>query len=158
MTKVIAYRKALEMRKLGKSYSQIKKELTLSKSTLSRWLQKYPLNKEQIDALRGKNPIRIERYRETMRKKRESRLHAYYEEEKKKWLPLTNRELFLAGLFLYWGEGSTASPHSISLNNTDPLVVKFALVWMTKVLGIPKTRIRVFLHLYSDMDANKEMA
>lgn len=44
----------------------------------------------------------------------------------------------------------------ISINNTDPQVLKFALHWLTHSMGIPKERIQVFLHLYNDMDVKKE--
>ena len=41
-----------------------------------------------------------------MRKKREKRLKEIYKAQKKLILPLNNQELFLAGLLLYWGEGT----------------------------------------------------
>lgn len=151
------HQRALDLRKLGKSYSQIKKELNVSKSTLSVWLRKFPLSKEQIDKLRGKSEVRIEKYRQTMQRKREARLIQYYTEEKKKWLPLTRREVFIAGLFLYWGEGSKAVRHIVSINNTDPSVLKFALYWMRTALQIPKEKIQVYLHLYDDMDIVTEI-
>ena len=96
--------KALALRKQEMSYSQIKNILGVSKSTLSGWLKDYPLSKERIDALRGKNEKRIERYRETRRRTKEKRLNEFYLEEKGKVFPLTNRDFFIAGLFLYWGE------------------------------------------------------
>jgi hypothetical protein len=70
------------------SYSQIKQAIGVSKSTLSGWLKDYPLSKERIDELRGKSERRIERYRETMRKKREKRLLDIYEKERDYILPL----------------------------------------------------------------------
>lgn len=82
-----------------------------------------------------------------MRFKRLRKLKDIYEEEKFRWLPMSSRELFYAGLFLYWGEGNKASRHTISVNNTDPAVVKFVLYWMTMSLGFPRNRIRAFIHL-----------
>ena len=60
--------------------------------------------------------------------------------------------IFLSGLFLYWGEGGKSGKGTLSISNTDPGVLKFSLLWMTKALDIPKEKIRVLLHLYSDMD------
>lgn len=139
------------------SYSQIKKTLGVSKSTLSYWLRDYPLSKERINELRGRSETRIEKFRETMKRKRERRLNGFYREEKRKWLPLSKRELFIAGLFLYWGEGGKTVRQTISLNNTDPQVMKFTLYWLIEALEIPEEKIRVYLHLYSDMDIRKEM-
>ncbi len=157
MAKTELRRRAIELRRLRKSYSQIKSELGLSKSTLSLWLRDYPLTAEEINALRGRSEIRIERYRKTMRQKKERRLHSYYDEEKKKWLPLSARELFLSGLFLYWGEGGKTIHGQVSINNTDPDVLRFALYWVRIALKIPKDKIQVYLHLYDDMDIQEEI-
>jgi hypothetical protein len=73
-------------------------------------------------------------------------------------LPLTGKELELAGLFLYWGEGKKNLKSSLAINNTDPQVVKFALYWMTKALKIPKKKMKIELHLYSDMNVDKEVS
>ena len=70
--------KALIMRKGGMSYSQIKEKLGVNKSTLSGWLQNLPLSKKRIRELRDNNPVRIERYRNTMRAKKEDRLKEVY--------------------------------------------------------------------------------
>ena len=157
MVKIKERRIALLLRKEGKSYSQIKKQLHLSKSTLSRWLGKYPLSKERISELRDNNQQRIESFRNTMFKKKENKMLGYYKEQQKKLLPLTNRELFFAGLFLYWGEGNKATPSVVSINNTDPEVLKFTLFWFIKSLQIPKNKIKAFLHLYRDMNVHEQM-
>ncbi len=157
MAKIKDRQKALKLRQKGMSYSQIKNILHLSKSTLSIWLKDYPLSKERIRQLRDRSETRIEKYRQTMKKKWEKRLNVTYQKEKKKLLPLTEKQLYLAGLFLYWGEGTKALKASVSLNNTDPAVIKFYLYWLVKIIGINKTEIRANLHLYSDMNIGKEI-
>jgi len=149
--------KALSLRKQGMSYSQIKKILKVSKGTLSLWLRNYPLSKERIGELRGRNEKRIEKFRETMRKKREKRLQEIYGIQKKLILPLSNKELFLAGLFLYWGEGKKSDSTKLSISNTDPSVIKFFITWLTKSLKVRKEKLKVQLHLYRDMDIKKEV-
>jgi hypothetical protein len=156
MTRVIEHRKALILRKQGKSYSQIKKELGISKSTLNGWLKHYPLSREQIRLLRDLNQERIEHYRNTMRRKLEKRLYETYLQQKRIWTPLTEREKFIAGLFLYWGEGGKTSRNTLNISNTDPNVMKFSLLWINQILRVPKHKIRVYLFLYSDMNVNKE--
>ena len=157
MANIILHRRALELRKLGKSYSQIKHELGVSKSTLSEWLRAFPLSRERINALRGNSEQRIERYRMTMRKKREIKLLQYYEDERQKWLPLSDKEVFIAGLFLYWGEGNKSQRNIVSINNTDPSVVKFTYYWLVRSLKVPKEKVHVFIHLYDDMDIEDEL-
>lgn len=157
MARLKDHEKALALRKQEMSYSQIKKKLKVSKSTLSLWLRDYPLSKKRIRELRDWNEQRIEKYRETMRKKREERLKQFYKKQKKLVFPLTKRESFLVGLFLYWGEGSKTQPTMLSISNTDPSVIKFFITWSAKSLEIPKEKIKIQLHLYEDMDIKKEM-
>lgn len=153
MAHVLLRRQAIELRKLGKSYGQIKDVIHVSKSTLSEWLRTYPLTKEQICKL-NHNDCSVERFRQTMQKKREEKLLRYYREEKDTLLPFTKRELLIAGIFLYWGEG-TKTGSGVCICNTDPALVKFSLIWMTKALDIPKQKIQVLVHLYKDMNIDK---
>jgi hypothetical protein len=98
----------------------------------------------------------LEIIRITKRLKREKRLENTYQEEKKRWMHLTQRELELAGIFLYWGEGAKYLQGPLSLNNTDPEVIRFTLYWMIEALKVPKEKIKVCLHLYKDMNIDKE--
>lgn len=152
MTKLVLKRRVVELRKSGKSYSEIKQLVKVSKSSLSLWLRGVSLTKDQILRIKGKKAQAIEKFRETMRIKREKKLLGYYNEQAKIWLPLSERELYFAGLFLYWGEGNKASRNTISISNTDPNMLKFSLLWMVKSLKIPKKYIKVALQLYQDMD------
>ncbi|MBM3257638.1 MAG: hypothetical protein FJZ05_00185 [Candidatus Nealsonbacteria bacterium] len=154
--KAIALRKKKQM-----SYSQIKKILKVSKSTLSLWLRNYPLSEEKIRQLqekgRKKGEAAIERFRNTMREKRKERLKEIYKAQKKKILPLTNRNFFIAGLFLYWGEGTKCRRDGLSISNSDPSIIRFFIRWLNKSLSVPRKKMRVGLHLYKDMNINNEM-
>jgi hypothetical protein len=152
MSRIKDKNKAIGLRKKGMSYSQIKKELNISKSTLSGWLSDMPLSENRIKELRDFNPMRIERCRNTKMKKREDRLGLVYEKASKDIGKLSERELFLVGLFLYWGEGSKSDNYMTAFTNTDPDMVKIFIKWVTKCLGIKKTDLKVVLHLYKDMN------
>lgn len=159
MSRIQDKEKAINLRVQGWTYSSIKKELRISKSTLSSWLSKFPLTEKQLSVLKkNKNKSReiaIEKTRATKKEKRDLRLKQIYTKEKLQWTDLTERELQLAGLFLYWGEGNKSLLHPVSLNNTDPSMVKFTLFWLTKGLKVPKEKIKIYVHLYSDMDTNQ---
>lgn len=154
MAKLKEQQEAVKLRIKGLSYRQIRLKIPVSKGTLSIWLKEYPLSEKQLGKLRNQRHSGIEKFRETMRRKRINRLTQTYEEQRKKWLPLSDRELFMAGLFLYWGEGKKSDRHRVSINNTDPAVVKFALYWMLYSLKIPMSKIKVQLQLYSDMNVD----
>lgn len=148
--------KAIILRKRGFSYSQIKKELNINKSTLSGWLAGMPLSQSQMRKLRDFNPIRIEKTRETKRKKKEERLRQVYVRVSADLNKFSKRELFIAGLFLYWAEGTKASPCTLGLSNTDPSMIRFYIKWL-EILGV-KNNIHIKLHLYSDMNIEKEIS
>ena len=76
--------KAIKLRKQGKSYSQIKQEVDVSKGTLSRWLQDYPLSEKRLRELRDHNPKRIEKFRKTMREKRQSDFDDFFCESQRR--------------------------------------------------------------------------
>ena len=133
MARIEDRRKAIELRKSGKTYSEIRRGLDIPKSTLSNWLSKYPLTKEQLSSIKRatkrNKEIATEKCRFTKQKKREQRLAKVYSRQKKNLLPLSLKEIYLAGLFLYCGEGSKSLKRAVSLSNTDPRLIKFYLFW-----------------------------
>ncbi|MFH1292457.1 MAG: hypothetical protein ABIH87_04670 [bacterium] len=151
------HQKALQMRGQGMSYSQIKNELNISKSTLSYWLRNFPLPKKRIQELRDRNEGRIEKFRNTMRLKKEKRLEQIYKIQKQNIFPLDHREMLVAGLFLYWGEGTKSHTTDISLSNTDPAMINFFIKWVVEYLKVPRAKLKVHLQLYEDMNINKEI-
>lgn len=148
--------KAITMRLQGMSYSQIKAEVPVSKSTLSLWLEKYPLSPERLRELRDFSPRRIESYRATMKKKRDVRIAVQSAKAIKGISRLSKRELFVAGFFLFWGEGSKTRKSEVSLANTDPAMIIFFIQWLT-LLGVNKEKIRFYFHFYEDMNISKEL-
>lgn len=147
---------AIELRKKGKTYNEIIETLKVPKGTLSDWLSDYPLTEKQLYILskniRKRRFLSIEKTIAVKHKKRQKRLEETYNRQRIDLLPLSRKELLVAGLFLYWGEGRKAITSSLSLNNTDPDVVKFYYYWLINILNIPKEKIRVALHVYKDMN------
>ena len=146
---------AIKLRKQGKSYSQIKAELGVSKSTLSGWLSGMPLSASAITFLQ-KDAAVIEKIRLTKLKNRTSRLQEVSKKVSEDMGIITSRELFIAGFFLYWAEGGKTTPYVISLSNTDPEMIVTYIRWLT-LLKVPKEKIIVRLQLYADMNVQKEI-
>ena len=148
--------KAIDLRLSGKSYSQIKEVLDVNKSTLSNWLSKYPLSNEKIKELRDWSSKRIEHFRQTMAEKKKDKLEKAFSRAKKDISKLSSRDLFIGGLFLYWGEGSKRDKGGISFTNTNPFMIKFFIKWLEQA-GFKSDSLKVNLHLYSDMDQMEEI-
>src|SRR3989338_8863459 len=153
--------KALDLRmKYQLGYGTIAKQLSVSKSTLSRWLKDFPLSDERILELRreiwGRGEASRELFRATMRKKRALREKKIYHQQRRKFKTISSQALFTAGLMLYLGEGDKKDRSRIGLANTDPWVVTFFVRWLTEFLNIPRNKMKVELHLYESMDIKAE--
>ncbi|KKS95885.1 MAG: hypothetical protein UV73_C0013G0030 [Candidatus Gottesmanbacteria bacterium GW2011_GWA2_43_14] len=65
------------------------------------------------------------------------------------------RELKIAGLMLYWGEGTKYRDQIVDLANSDPVMIKIFLQMLRTVYGILEEKLRVLIYCYSDQDVNK---
>lgn len=139
--KLVEYEKALLLRKQGKSIKQIAKLLGVSVSIVSLWCRQVELTLEQKEKLKRRK-VRIRHLRRLAKqshleklarvKKLTDEAIAYIE-------PLTERELFLTGLSLYWAEGfKSVKEGRLGFCNSDPRMVKFVIKWFEKSLKIKK--------------------
>ena len=145
--------------KLG--YASIAKILPVARSTLSSWLKNYPLSEERIQELRRQNlknnEAKIEKYIYSMREKRELKFKECYDEYRSKFLHVSKESEFIAGLMLYLAEGNKKDDYRIVLANTDSKVIKFHIKWASEFFDIPKRAFKIQLHLYPNMDINREV-
>lgn len=67
---------------------------------------------------------------------------------------------FLAGLGygLYWGEGAKSNKYAVRLGNTDPALIKYFIMFLEKIYGIPRTKLKFGIQIFSDMDVDKELS
>ena len=144
--------KAIKLRKRGLSYSEILKKISVAKSTLSLWLRSVGLARKQKQRLTEK---RLAAALRGSIKKREQRIATTNEIKTKarnEIGKLSNRELWLTGVALYWAEGTKQKEHNVSqkvkFSNTDPIMIKVFLRWLQNICGIPKSEIsfRISLH------------
>lgn len=141
---------ARTLRKQGMSYSEIRERLDVSKSTLSVWLRDMPLSEKRINELRARAPRRIERFRATMKAKKDARRTEVFSKVAKDIEDSTNTS-FVAGFYLYWGEGTKTAEYTVSLTNSDPSMMQAFIQWLD-LLGVDRTRLKVKLHLYIDQN------
>ena len=142
------------------SYAEIRKRLGVPKSTLSYWLREFPLSKKRILELRRqgwkKAEVKIERFRASMRRKRQLKEQEVYNKYQKRFARLSRDALFVAGLMLYLGEGDKKNNTRISLANTDSGIIKLFVKWLIEFLNVNKKEIKIQLHLYENMNIEKE--
>lgn len=143
---------AIELRKGGYSYSEIKKFCPVPKSTLSYWFRDIKLSEPQLARLKKK---RIE----AARKGSESRIlkisKAIQEIQKssaKDVGKISKRELWLMGVVLYWRErllnkNDSDLKKGIRFTSSDPHLIKLFLKWLCDVGGIKNEEISFDIYI-----------
>jgi len=71
--------------------------------------------------------------------------------ELKKGLSKREHALKIAGVMLYWGEGSKKG-NTVALANSDPSMVSVFMRFLRDICGIDKDRVRATIHYYGDHD------
>ncbi len=150
---------ALKLRKQGKSYNKISKELDIPKSTLSDWFSDIKWsNDTKKELTRKANYVARKRLRlinKARRKMWEEWREKAREQARKDFPLLKNNPLFIAGLMMYWGEGDSKIKNPFRLSNTDPRMIALYTKFLTKSLNIPKENLRAALILYPDLSEEK---
>lgn len=147
---------AVALRRSGKSYNTILKELKIPKSTLSGWFRDVDWSKELRTRLSKANQTESTKRIRELDKVRGVHLKRAYEEAREEAMheldSLKYNPLFIAGLMLYWGEGDKLTKSLVSLTNADPKMVKLFIFFLTKICKLPESKIRLHLLLYPDLD------
>ena len=144
------------LRQEGLSYREIlgRVSFPLARSTISHWCRDITLTPEQLDRLdrlyqEGKYRGRLLGSKATQHHRaqevEEIRARARAEVPRRR-----GNNLWLAGLMLYWGEGSkTEDP---GLSNSDPEMVRFMMRWFRETCRVPERKFKAYLHLHSGQD------
>ncbi|WP_369368973.1 hypothetical protein AB5L52_26245 [Streptomyces sp. CG4] len=148
--------KARELRLQGWTYDQIEAELGCSRSSVSLWVRDLPRPEPRYTPEEQRALMRegLTRRRATEREKLEMTKVAALRETGE----LTDRELFMVGVALYWAEGSKSKPYDrrerAIFVNSDPGVIKTYLAWLD-LLEVDRERLnfRLLIHESADVDA-----
>jgi len=139
--------KAIELRKKGLSYGEIKKNVNVAKSTLSLWLKTVPLTPEQRKRFYTARILNLVRGRSSQRERRKREIAKIIGEAKKEiQLPLSLETYQLLGAVLYWAEGKKTKHFAIT--NSDPHFVIFMVRWFKKIFGVNPQDLKAQLNIY----------
>lgn len=125
---------ARKFRKAGQSLKSIATRLNVSKSTASIWCSDIILSQEQVDALYKKmvdggykgRLLGARMQREEKLRKIENYVDAGIKEINR----MSDRDLMLVGLGLYWGEGNKKG-NQFQFVNSDPSIISVVLKWLS---------------------------
>ncbi|MBC2876104.1 hypothetical protein H7K43_13755 [Streptomyces sp. TYQ1024] len=146
--------RARELRAQGMTYDRIQLELGCSKSSISLWVRDLPKpaprTREEASEIARRGWEATLRRRDVER--RQTKLDAACEIGH-----LTDRELFLIGVGLYWSEGTKDKPHrrheAVTFVNSDVGMITLYLAWL-RLLGVEPDRLayRVMIHESADVE------
>ncbi len=147
---------AFTLRKQGKSYKEIHRELGMSVSTLSNWFQNVDFSEEIKRSVIARAQLKSSAHMQVLNRARGDLLRAHYvqgEIEALQELEYNiNNPLFISGVTAYWGEGDKLTRSQVRLANTDPQMIKLFINFLIIFCYIPKEKLSLALHLYEDLD------
>ncbi len=151
-SKTQAREKAIALRKSGLSYREILEQIPVAKSSLSLWLKSVKLAESQKQRLTDKKLASARRGARKMKDIRIALTKEIKDKARKEVGKLTERELWLIGVALYWAEGSKEKEHSpgshVAFSNSDPYMIKFFLEWLVKVVKVPEEKIYFAIYIH----------
>jgi len=135
-----------KLRKNGNSWRSINKKLNIPVTTIRSWCeslkltdnQKIQLKNRVLKALaKGRNLASKNKHLQRVTLEKKLGKEGYKEIKK-----LNKRELFVAGITLYWAEGFKNKEESrLGFCNSDPQMILFYLSWLRKTLKVPLENI-----------------
>lgn len=147
---------AFILRKEGKSYREIQREINISRSTLCDWFK----NEEWSAHVKNKNnKINVVLSKERLSKLNDGRSRMLVEKYKqveidaeKEFQIFKKDPLFMAGLMIYAGEGDKKSQNMSRISNSEFYIHKIFIKFAIKYLNIKRENIKIGLILYPDLD------
>jgi hypothetical protein len=134
--------KAIELRKNGYSINDIANRLKISSSTASLWCRNIVLTSSQKINLEKRTNRKLQKFFKMIEKQKQTRVKIKNQLQKtagKEIGTLSKRDLFIAGVSLYWAEGfKHEAEKRIGFCNSDPAMMKFMILFLEKCLGVKK--------------------
>ena len=137
---------AQQLRKNGFSIGEIANNLDMIKSgSISKWCKDINLTAQQKDRLKKKEIIGGENGRKIFLdnlKKKDMEAEQLREEASNELGIINKRDLFIAGIAMYWSEGyKYKGGNQVGFTNSDPNMILFMLGWFQDICGISRDRI-----------------
>lgn len=160
MAKDILKQKAIQLRRQGLTYSEIQKNISVAKSTISLWLREVGLSVPQKQRITEKRRLGQKRGAEAQRNKRIQRQSDLIRNAQNEIGSLTKRELWLIGIALYWAEGGKEKESrpgcQTSFSNSDPQMIALFIKWLKECAQVKDEDIHADLYIHESHRNNVE--
>ncbi len=151
-SKVKEKQKAIGLRSLGLSYSEISREVKASKASLSLWLRSVklsPAHKHRLAQLQVASAIKGAQVK---KQHRIDLVKSIIDKAATEVRPLNNSDLWLIGVILYWAEGSKDKAYlpgrGMIFTNSDPKMLALFLRWLVECVHVETDRIKFEIYLH----------
>lgn len=152
--KVLEKKKAIALRKQGESIKDIAKALGVAKSSISTWVRDVRLTKTQRNKLSiaGFSKDFIEKRRMTRLINEQAKRDSIMLFAGQDITKISEHELRLIGLALYWGEGGKTDQGVARISNSDPAIIKIMMRFFREVCHVEESKFRGHIHTYSHLN------
>jgi hypothetical protein len=151
-------REAIQLRKLGKSYGDIRKTLNIkSKGTLSLWFKGLKLSSIEHKRLEHNKLLAQQRGLLNFNRERTKLIQAenknQIENGRGSIKEISRNDLLLVGAALYWGEGTKSEGHGpyITFSNSDPKMVSIFMRFIREILEVKEEKIRAGIQIHPNI-------
>ncbi|WP_371670945.1 hypothetical protein OG985_26985 [Streptomyces sp. NBC_00289] len=145
--------RARELRLQGWTYDRIQTELGCSKSSISLWVRDLPKPERRDPTEQAKLAAR-KRWDHELAVRDEER-QRIKKTAAQKVGTMSDRELFLLGVGLYWAEGTKDKPYdrreNVTFVNSDPGMIEVFLAWLD-LLEVERERLRYAVMIHENAD------
>lgn len=153
-------REIIALRKRGLSYSEIRNQFPVSKSTLSVWLKHIKISEARRRELRHRSIRGLLKGAEQKKTRRIAETSVIHGSAMRDIKTISKKEMWLMGIVLYWACGLEEKENRTGLgvcfSNSDPFIVKFFIQWLTQIGNIKKREMAFDLYLHESQEAMRE--
>lgn len=146
MVKALLHQRAISLRQSGIGIKTIARELNISSSTASIWCRNIKLSEKQKMSLfeQAHDPFYGRRKENILKQKEKCQkiIEKYKLQGINEVGSLSERELLIAGIALYWAEGFKKDKR-LGFANSDPTMIRLFLKWLVHSCNVPKKHIRL---------------
>lgn len=155
--KVNEKRRAIDLRKQGKSINEIREILNVSKASVSFWVRDIILTKEQKKLLskNGRSIASIEKRRISRIINTKKRSDLVIKDAKEEIKNISFKDLKNIGIALYLGEGGKTKRGIVRLTNSDADIIKIIMRFFREVCEVPENKFRGHIHTFSKSNMKK---
>lgn len=158
--KKIEFTEALKLRQKGFSLTEISKQLSISKSTVSDWVKDIELSTDALDRLKTKVTAGQFKSAENKRNITEKSRQESYKNTLQQLEQVNFNQIIikLCCSLINWCEGGKKDEHRIQFTNSDPKLIKAFLSLLRNCYQIDESRLRVCVHLHDYHVAKDQIA